>query len=190
MSETYLGQIMLFGGNFAPQNFMLCRGQVLSVNQYSLLFSIMGVTFGGDGANTFGIPDLMGRAIAGAGQGTGLANYPLGTSTGSATVTLTSDQIPLHQHAFVAVTNQGTTQDAKGNVLATAQGGTKGAGAQANLYSNNAFAQWTTLRPLNILPAGGDGAHNNMQPHLPIALCLCVAGMFPPAPGRHADARS
>lgn len=190
MADTYVGQIMLFGGTFAPENFLLCDGQLLPRDQYTLLFSVMGSTYGGDGVNNFAVPNLTGRAIVGAGQGPGLHDYPLGTSTGSATVTLTPEQNVYHSHNFVAVLDQGTTQDANGNVLATAQSGGKGTAAQANLYSQVGSGTWTTLRPGNLGATGGNGAHNNMQPYLPIAVCLCVAGYYPPKPERDADAGS
>ena len=90
MAEPFLGEVIMFGGNFAPRNWAFCEGQLLLISQYSALFSILGTTYGGDGQTTFGLPDLRGRVPVGAGQGPGLTNRPLGQRSGQETVALTN----------------------------------------------------------------------------------------------------
>ncbi len=96
--DQYIGQLMLFAGNFAPRGWAFCHGQLLSIAQNSALFSLLGTTYGGDGQTTFGVPDLRGRAPIGMGQGPGLSNITQGQQGGAAAVTLTTAQMPAHSH--------------------------------------------------------------------------------------------
>src|SRR5271166_127685 len=98
MAEPFLGQIILFAGNFAPRGWAFCDGSLLSISQYTALFSILGTTYGGNGTTNFALPDLRGRAAVGFGQAPGLSNYILGEQTGSETVALTGPQMPVHTH--------------------------------------------------------------------------------------------
>ncbi|TNF27412.1 MAG: phage tail protein [Deltaproteobacteria bacterium] len=98
MSEPFIGQIMMFGGNFAPRGWALCDGQLMSIAQNSALFSILGTTYGGDGVTTFGLPDLRGRFPMHPGNGPGLSPRRLGDKTGAESVTLTTEQLPPHSH--------------------------------------------------------------------------------------------
>ena len=98
MADPFLGEIRLFGGNFAPQGWALCNGQLLSISQNTALFSILGTTYGGDGIQTFALPNLQGRVPIHWGQGAGLSAYNLGQSGGSENVTLLVNQIPAHSH--------------------------------------------------------------------------------------------
>src|SRR5215212_11299169 len=99
MSEPFLGQIMMFAGNFAPRGWAFCSGQILPIAQNTALFSILGTTFGGNGQTTFALPDLRGRAPVGPGQGPGLSNIDLGQPSGTENVTLISSQMPIHNHS-------------------------------------------------------------------------------------------
>src|SRR5688572_15936308 len=103
MSEPFLAQIMMFGGNFAPRGWALCNGQILSIAQNTALFSILGTTYGGNGQTTFALPDLRGRVPIHPGQGPGLSSYSLGQSAGTETVTLTINEMPTHLHMSSAV---------------------------------------------------------------------------------------
>ena len=118
MSSPYLGQIVAFGGNFAPRGWALCQGQLLNISQNTALFSLLGVTYGGNGTSTFGLPDLRGRSIVGAGQGAGLGNYSPGQEAGVESVTLTTAQLPAHTHAAVAQPGRATSATPTGNLLA------------------------------------------------------------------------
>src|SRR5215510_14547912 len=99
MSEPFLGEIIMFGGNFAPRGWAKCQGQLMSISQNSALFSILGTTFGGDGVTTFGIPDLRGRSPLGDGTGPGLAPMVLGEIAGVESKTLLTTNMPAHNHA-------------------------------------------------------------------------------------------
>ena len=101
MSEPFLGEIIMFAGNFAPRGWALCNGQILSIAQNTALFSILGTTYGGDGQSTFALPDLRGRVPTGTGQGPGLPAVVLGEAAGTPTVTLTINQLPTHNHQAV-----------------------------------------------------------------------------------------
>ena len=98
MSEPFLGEIRMFGGNFAPSGWAMCNGQILPIAQNAALFSILGTSFGGNGTSTFGLPDLRGRAPVHQGQGPGLTTYILGELTGSENVTILQTQMPIHNH--------------------------------------------------------------------------------------------
>src|SRR5947209_8737122 len=104
-SEPYLGGVFIFAGNFAPSGYMLCAGQLLPISQNSALFAILGTTFGGDGVQTFALPDLRGRTAVGAGQGPGLPNVSLGQVGGSQNVSLLLTNMPSHTHAATVTIN-------------------------------------------------------------------------------------
>ncbi|MDF1702801.1 MAG: tail fiber protein, partial [Planctomycetota bacterium] len=99
MSDPFLGQIVMFGGNFAPRGWALCDGQLLAISQYQALFSILGTTYGGDGRTTFGLPRMRGRSPVHAGTGAGLSPISLGELGGATSVTLSTAQLPAHTHA-------------------------------------------------------------------------------------------
>ena len=108
----YIGEIIIFAGNFAPRGSALCQGQILSIAQNTALFSILGTTYGGNGQTTFALPDLRGRGPVGQGQGPGLSSYSLGQVAGSETTTLTVNQMPAHTHTATATStlNASTTK--------------------------------------------------------------------------------
>jgi microcystin-dependent protein len=145
MSEPFIGQIMLFGGNFAPVGWALCNGQLMSIAQNTALFPILGTTYGGNGTTTFALPDLRGRAAVGFGQGPGLSNYDLGQSTGSEMVTLTVAQIPAHSHPVAANAAAANVQSPSGADLAQTVDSTRG--AVVNTYSTPPMTARVTLDP-------------------------------------------
>ena len=100
LGTPWVGEIRMVGFNFQPQGWMLCNGQLLAISQYSVLFNLIGTTYGGDGQSTFALPDLRGRVPLGAGQGAGLGNYALGQPSGAETVTLTVNQMAVHTHLY------------------------------------------------------------------------------------------
>src|SRR6185503_14662217 len=118
MSEPFIGEIIMFAGNFAPRGWAFCEGQLLSIAQNSALFSILGTTYGGDGQTTFALPDLRGRAPMQWGQGPGLTPRFLGESSGAENVTLISTQMPAHTHALNASGAQGDAPTPSGTVNA------------------------------------------------------------------------
>ena len=176
--DPLLGEIRLFGGNFAPQGWAFCQGQLLSIAQNSALFSLLGTTYGGDGQTTFGLPDLRGRVAIGFGQGAGLPNYVLGELAGEPNHTLTTTEMPIHTHA------------AQTQVNATAGGGN--AGSPTNAYPaasttrDNIYSTGTPNTTLNAQAAqvtigtnGGSQPHNNMPPYLGLNYIIALQGIFP-----------
>jgi microcystin-dependent protein len=168
MATPFIGEIRMFGGNFAPVGWAFCDGQLLAISQNDALFALIGTTYGGDGQTTFGLPDLRGRIPVHQGQGPGLSNYSLGEISGSENVTLTAQQIPAHTHAA-----QG--QSATGNQAAPG-GGVWAASAQ-NQFSAN--APGAAMSNAAIGPAGGSQPHDNMAPYQVVNFIIALEGIFP-----------
>jgi microcystin-dependent protein len=175
MAEPFIGQIIMFGGNFAIRGYALCNGQLLSIAQNTALFSLLGTTFGGDGRTTFGLPDLRGRVPVHMGQGPGLTNYSLGQSAGAEQVTLTVNQIPAHTHTATAnaVNGPGNSNVAAGNAWA------KDLGTQSATYSNAAPTTPMRTGAVTVAAAGGNQPHSNLQPYLCINFLIALEGIYP-----------
>jgi microcystin-dependent protein len=180
MSEMYIGQIVLFGGNFAPKGWMFCAGQILPIAQNSALFAILGTTYGGNGTSTFALPDLRSRVPVGVGQGTGLSPYTLGQAAGAENVVLTVNEIPSHVHAHtpVAVNNTGTLTDPTNAVLAQANDGQGGPILPS--FAPTSATQKVNMAPDTTSAVGGSAGHTNVQPYLGLNYIICVQGLFPP----------
>src|SRR5215472_14207563 len=118
MSLPFLGEIFMFAGNFAPRGYALCNGQLMSIQQNTALFSILGTTYGGNGTTTFALPDLRGRSPIGTGQGPGLTDIVLGEMAGTENVTLTTNNMPSHTHSLNADSNPASVSAPAGSVLA------------------------------------------------------------------------
>ena len=170
MAEFYMGQIIMFGGNYAIRNFALCDGQLLPINQYTALYAIIGTTYGGDGVTTFGLPDLRGRAPIHQGRGPGLSDHRIGQMGGVEHVALTAQQAPSHTHHLMATGDGADTNAPEGKVLAESSGDDIYGEAQ-NLVQMDSQAVGNT---------GGGQAHTNMQPFLCINFIMCLEGIFPP----------
>jgi microcystin-dependent protein len=168
MSSPFIGEIRMFGGNFAPAGWALCNGQLVPISENDALFNLIGTTYGGDGQSTFGLPDLQGRVPIHQGTGGG-ATYGMGEKAGVEQVTLTTNQIPIHNHALLATTSLATQQDVSGNLLAQA--------SLFNPYINvNPAAQ---MAPQAVSSVGGSQPHNNLQPFLCINFIISLFGVFP-----------
>ncbi len=174
--EGYIGQIIMFAGNFAPRNWAFCQGQLLSIAQNTALFSILGTTYGGNGQTTFGLPDLRGRVPVGTGSGPGLPVVDLGEIAGEPTHTLISTEMPAHNHA-VNANNSGVANIANpsGNSLSVGQ--VPSNSETVNMYSNAAPNVGLNAQTGGL--AGGSQPHNNMQPYLGMNYVICLAGIFP-----------
>ncbi len=172
--DPFIGEIRMFGGNFAPRGWAFCNGQLLAIAQSSALFSLLGTTYGGDGQTTFALPDLRGRAPIHVGQGPGLTPRTLGEMSGSETVTLTASEMPAHNHAMVASKNVIDVGDPTGAFLGMEYSGrdpiTKYEGEAANL---------TTMNPQCISPSGSSQPHSNMQPYLAVSFIIALEGIYP-----------
>src|SRR5215469_2822733 len=164
MAQPYVGEIRMFGGNFAPAGWMFCSGQLLPISEYETLFNLIGTTYGGDGQSTFAVPDLRGRLPVHMGNG-----FTLSQTGGAETVTLTTAQIPAHPHSFLCTTSPGGSTNPAGNVLASVPAG--------SAYVQMAPA--VALAPQSILNAGGNQPHDNMQPYLCVSFIISLFGVFP-----------
>lgn len=169
MSSPYIGEIRMFGGNFAPAGWAFCDGQLMPISENETLFNLIGTTYGGDGQETFGLPNLCGRLPMHAGTGPDGVNYQLAESAGVEQVTLSVPQIPNHTHPLMISSDQATTPNASGNVLA------------APLTATPFFAgtPGVPLAPQSILPVGGSQPHENMQPYLCVSFIISLFGIFP-----------
>ena len=172
MSEPFLGEIRLFAGTFAPVGWNFCNGELLAISENDALFALIGTTYGGDGQATFALPDLRGRVPVHQGTGQGLSPYTIGQTGGAEAVTLTVAQIPTHSHTLQVTTNQGTTADPKGNVIAAAPGTCSVFAARpANTLYNSAHVSPST---------SGNLPHENRQPFVAINYIIALQGIWPP----------
>lgn len=177
--ESYVGTIQAFAFNFAPRGWMQCQGQALSAAQYAALFSLIGTTYGGSGTATFNVPNLGGRTLLSQDAG---GRYPVGSVSGSESVTLTSANMPQHSHGLMATTSSATSPTPGANmVLAAANGSdSSGDGITVNIYGP-APAQ-TGLSNTAIGIAGASQPFSVMQPYLVASYCICLAGVLPSRP--------
>jgi microcystin-dependent protein len=164
VAQPFVGTIVIFGSNFAPQGWHLCDGSLLPINQYTAVFSLLGTFYGGNGTTTFGLPDLRGRVPIGPGQGTGLSPYTIGQAGGVETVVLTTGQLPTHTHSQPATAGDETTNRPNGAVP-----------ARGGVYATPADS--SALQPTS--PAGSNQPHVNIQPYLAINYIIALQGIFP-----------
>lgn len=163
MSEPFLSEIRIMSFVFAPKAWALCNGQLMPINQNQALFSLLGTTYGGDGRVNFALPDLRARTPIHMGQ-----EHTLGERGGESAHTVTSSELPLHVHTAQGSSNNGTVQDATGNLLGV---------VPSRIYTDP--ANLTTLSPSTITSVGGSQAHVNMQPYLVLSFCIALQGIFP-----------
>lgn len=171
MSTPFVGEIRLVAFSFAPAGWMSCQGQILPISEFDVLFNLIGTTYGGDGQSTFNLPDLQGRTPVHQGQGSGLSPYTIGEQAGVESVTLTTSQIPSHNHPLRASTNAGSVNNASG----AGSGGVLGSGQP--IYSQDAPSVALSAR---MMPsAGGSQPHDNLQPFLVLNWIISMFGVFP-----------
>jgi microcystin-dependent protein len=173
MSTPFLGEIRMFGFNFAPNGWALCNGQTLSISQYTALFSLLGTTYGGNGTTTFQLPNLQGQVPIHQGTGGG-GTYVIGEVSGSANVTLLSSQMPAHTHLVNVDGNASGKNTPSGNFLGTVPAL---APVDSKIYSSGPAN--ATMAATAVAVAGGNTPHNNMQPYLVVNFCIALVGMFP-----------
>jgi microcystin-dependent protein len=175
MTQPYIGEIQLFGFNFNPRGWAFANGATLAISQNTALFSLIGTIYGGNGQTTFQLPNFAGRAGNQQGQGPGLSPRSLGQTFGANTVTLTSNQIPQHNHALNAFVPS-TASAPVGN----------GALSQAGISANRPFvssAPNATFAPNMLSPSQGGGQpHENQQPYLGVNFCIALQGIYPSFP--------
>ncbi len=159
---SFVGEIRMFGGNFAPAGWMTCEGQILPIAENDVLFTLIGTTYGGDGQTTFALPDLRGRIPMH--QGTTI----LGASSGTETVTLTTNQIPIHTHTALAGASVGHLSE-PGNAVPAAHRDFAVFDASTNV----------PMAPTSLAAAGGNQPHDNMPPYLCVTFIISLFGIFP-----------
>ena len=169
MAQPYVGEIRLFAGNFAPNGWMFCEGQTLPIAENEVLFQLIGTTYGGDGEETFNLPNLASRVPLHMGTGPDGTTYQIGEMAGTEQETLTVQQIPVHNHALIGSSGTATSQTPTNLLLAT---------AQAQTYTNLTDGL-TTMAPNSLGPAGGSQPHENTQPFLCINFIISLFGVFP-----------
>jgi microcystin-dependent protein len=164
LSEPFLGEIRIFGFNFAPRGWAFCQGQIMSIQQNAALFSLLGTMYGGNGTQTFALPDLQGRVAVGQGNGPGLTPRVIGEITGVESVILNSQQMPQHNHAQPVTNGPATTTRPHSTVPAAG-------GSYAAAGDGGAFVATS--------PAGGSLPFSIVQPLLVINYCIALQGIFP-----------
>lgn len=178
MDQPYIGVIFAHSGTFAPRDWALCWGQLLSISENETLYTLIGTTFGGDGQVTFALPDLRGRIPVGQGQGPGLSNYVLGQVSGSENVTVLSTQMPSHTHLVTAVNSQGNAPvPDSSSYIAGTYSGSGGSSAAVNFYG--ATSSGATLAPSSVSIAGNSLPINLIQPVLATQYIISLFGIFP-----------
>jgi len=170
MSEPFIGQICIYGFNFAPRGWAFCNGQILAISQNTALFSLLGTTYGGNGTTTFALPNLQSRVPLHFGQGPGLSQYSLGEVTGSESVTLIQNNLPPHNHNS---TTPATGADA--NSVDPAAGAVLGTGT--NIYRVAAASVQMSPTPTSL--TGGGQPFSDLQPLLTINFCIALEGIYP-----------
>lgn len=163
MAQPYVGEIRMFGGNFAPAGWQFCDGSLLPISENETLFQLIGTTYGGDGQETFAVPDLRGRIPVHQGNG-----FILAETGGAEEITLTVNQIPAHSHPMLAAAATPNSNNPGGGL--TAQ-------PTASIYNNSAVA--VNLAPQAIGSVGGSQPHTNMQPYLCVSFIISLFGIFP-----------
>ena len=164
MADTFIGEIKMFGGNFAILGYAFCNGTLLSISQNDALFNLIGTTYGGDGQTTFGLPDLRGRIPVHQGSG-----FQLGQLSGTETVTLTTAEIASHNHAVAANSNTGSSGNPQGNIVA---------GSTLTPYNTTAVAN--QMGGASIGNTGGSQPHDNIMPYQCVNYIIALEGIFPP----------
>ena len=169
--EGTIGEIRMFAGNFAPQAWAFCQGQLLSIAQNTALFSILGTTYGGNGQTTFGLPDFRSRTAVGFGQGSGLSDYQLGQMGGTESVQLQAGNLPAHTHSIGANTGAATAASPSGNVMATVTDSNRNS---LNLYATTPNA---AMAPTGV--TGSSSPISTVPPYLGMNYIICLQGIFP-----------
>ena len=169
--NPYVGEIRMFAGNFAPNGWMTCEGQTLPIAENEVLFQLIGTTYGGDGEETFNLPNLASRVPIHMGQGPDGTTYQIGEQAGTEQETLTVQQIPTHTHPWLATNNNASTSAPADNVMATQPiFGVRPYGTDAPKSAIAASA---------VTPVGGSQPHENTQPFLCINFIISLFGVFP-----------
>lgn len=177
--NPFIGQIQPLGFNFAPRGWALCEGQLLPINSYQALFSLIGTIYGGDGRTTLGLPDLRGRRMIHHGDGAGLPNYDIGAKGGQSSVVLNNSQLPAHSHSATiqAASGATTSGSAGGNVLGN---DARSSADIPDIYVSGATPD-VAMHPntMTLYNTGSSLDHNNMEPYNTVNISIALVGLFP-----------
>lgn len=187
--EPFIGQVILFAGNFAPRGWAFCDGQLLAISSNTALFSILGTTYGGDGRTDFALPDLRGRSPIGAGSGPGLSTISQGETTGVESVSLTVNELPAHSHGATATTNVTVTMKANsaaadskkpsGRALARANQSIYNS-SDTNVDLKEGSVVTTANTTVAVSDTGGGQSVFTRSPALGMNWVIALEGMYPP----------
>jgi microcystin-dependent protein len=170
--DPFIGEIRIFAGTYAPVDWALCNGQLLSVSQYGALYSLLGTKYGGDGTNNFGVPDMRGRLPMHFGTGLGLTPRTIGQRFGTETVNLTEANLPQHTHALQASSDVAVSQEPGGNVLCNT--------GDVKFYHTGDDASKIVNLAASAIANNGEGqAHSNMMPYLCLNFIISLEGFYP-----------
>jgi microcystin-dependent protein len=178
MADPFVAEIRIFPFNFAPRGWAFCDGQILPISQNTALFSLLGVTYGGNGSSVFALPNLQGSAPMHPGQGPGLSLHDLGETGGSEFVTLLESEMPSHSHTLRVSPDDGDLNAPSPNPPSPTRSLARSNGGFA--YQSNTTQNLVSLALQTLAPAGGSLPHNNMQPYLTLSFCIALQGVFPP----------
>ncbi len=170
MSQPFIGEIKMFAGTFAPRSYAECDGQLLAISQNDALFSLFGTIYGGDGRQTFGLPDLRGRIPEHHGTGPGLAPRNLGARGGVESVTLTTNQLPTHRHQWKATSAPANGGSPAGGLLSQ---------SQPDIYIDNIDDGSENLNSNSVARVGGSNSHTNLMPFQCITFIVALTGIYP-----------
>lgn len=170
--DPFIGEVIMFGGNFAPRLYARCDGQLLAIANNNALFALFGTIYGGNGSTTFGIPDMRGRLPLHQGRGPGLTTRLIGQKFGSETVNLKTENLPSHNHGIQASKDEGDTNDGAGKVFARSP--------QDIFIFTDQTTDLVTMSEKEIGNSGGNVPHTNLMPFLCINFCVALEGLFPP----------
>ncbi|MGD0735480.1 MAG: tail fiber protein [Terracidiphilus sp.] len=171
MSSPYVGEVRAVGFNFAPVGWLLCQGQIIPIAGYETLYNLIGTTYGGDGIQSFGLPNLQSRIPIHQGSLTGGSIYTIGQAGGQETVTVNANQYPQHTHTFSASSvSTGPVATPSNNTV----------GASSKIYADTTATPTTPMNPNMVSTApGGSQPHNNLQPYLALNWIISLYGVFP-----------
>jgi microcystin-dependent protein len=170
MSSPFIGECRLVGFNFPPNGWQTCQGQLLPIAENDALFNLIGTTYGGDGQSTFALPDLQGRAPIHQGTGPGGTGFTIGEKAGVETVTLTTQQLPVHTHTPIGSKDNGNTNLLNNAVLSA---------NSTKVYNAIGASPGTPLNANAVTPQGGSQPHENLQPYLTMNWVISLFGVFP-----------
>jgi microcystin-dependent protein len=174
MTEPFIGEIQLFGFNFAPRGWALCNGATLAIQQNTALFALLGTQYGGNGQTTFQLPNFVSRAGCSQGQGPGLTPRTIGETFGENAVTLTTDTMPAHTHPFTVYNQNDTGKRAS----SPSPGNALGVPTLSSPFAQNATPN-APFSPSMCMPTGNGQPHENRQPYLAVNFCIALQGVFP-----------